>query len=237
MARGKGGSQYGEEEGQSLGIPLIFLQAILIVVCLANFSLCIWIRFDLDFWEWVIEIGWYTYWNCMYVILVALVIKLIILGAGVWCVWEERAGLLGVLTILHALMIPFHLTGAVLITVYGVEESKILHEELHDVFIRLVYAWDVDPRASRVLRIIMEYVGCCGASGSSDFLDVYKEMPVECRHPITGNEWGSGCEQQMAWWLEPWTATLAASSLFLLIADVLVIRLYMRYRRYLNSQI
>ena len=23
------------------------------------------IRFDLDFWEWVLEINWYTYWNAM----------------------------------------------------------------------------------------------------------------------------------------------------------------------------
>ena len=22
-------------------------------------------RFDLDFWEWVMEIDWYSYWNAM----------------------------------------------------------------------------------------------------------------------------------------------------------------------------
>ena len=27
------------------------------------------LRFDLDFWEWVLEINWYTYWNAMWVIL------------------------------------------------------------------------------------------------------------------------------------------------------------------------
>ena len=27
-------------------------------------------RFDLDFWEWVEEINWYTYWNAMWVILI-----------------------------------------------------------------------------------------------------------------------------------------------------------------------
>ena len=30
--------------------------------------------------------------------------------------------------------------------------------ELNEVFLKLVYAWDQDPRASRILRQIMEYV-------------------------------------------------------------------------------
>ena len=31
-------------------------------------------RFDLDFWEWIVEIGWYTYWNCTYLVMVAMVL-------------------------------------------------------------------------------------------------------------------------------------------------------------------
>ena len=31
-------------------------------------------RFDLDFAEWVVEIGWYTYWNAMYVVMVAMLL-------------------------------------------------------------------------------------------------------------------------------------------------------------------
>jgi hypothetical protein len=34
----------------------------------------------------------------------------------------------------------------------------VLVNELHEVFIKLVYLWDVDPRASRILRQIQEYV-------------------------------------------------------------------------------
>ena len=43
------------------------------ILCLATFSVCIWIRFDLDFWEWVVEIDWYTYWYCTYVIMITMV--------------------------------------------------------------------------------------------------------------------------------------------------------------------
>ena len=50
------------------------------------------------------------------------------------------------------------LIGAIVICVYGVEESPILVNELNEVFIKLVYRWDYDPRASRILKQIFEYV-------------------------------------------------------------------------------
>ena len=31
------------------------------------------LRFDLDFWEWVLEIGWRRYWHVTYVVMVAMV--------------------------------------------------------------------------------------------------------------------------------------------------------------------
>ncbi len=49
-------------------------------------------------------------------------------------------------------------TGAIVICVYGVEESDTLIGDLNEVFLDLVYKWDIDPKASKVLRQIMEYV-------------------------------------------------------------------------------
>ena len=48
------------------------------ILALATFCVCIWIRFDLDFWEWVIEIDWYSYWYAVYVIMITMVIVFII---------------------------------------------------------------------------------------------------------------------------------------------------------------
>ena len=47
------------------------------ILALATFCVCIWIRFDLDFWEWVIEIDWYSYWYAVYVIMITMVIVVI----------------------------------------------------------------------------------------------------------------------------------------------------------------
>ena len=34
----------------------------------------------------------------------------------------------------------------------------MLKNELHDILLGLVYSWDSDPRARRILKIIQEYV-------------------------------------------------------------------------------
>ena len=69
--------------------------------------------------------------------------------------------------------------GAIVIIVYGVEEShskyfrkikkkkknhhfhisiSVLTNELNEVFLKLINRWDYDPRAARILKIIFEYV-------------------------------------------------------------------------------
>ena len=48
-----------------------------LILGIATFCICIWIRFDLDFWEWVIEINWYTYWYCTYFIMITMLLVVI----------------------------------------------------------------------------------------------------------------------------------------------------------------
>lgn len=47
-----------------------------------------------------------------------------------------------------------------------------------------------------------------------------KPVPMECRDPIDGGEFPYGCAQQFAWWLEPWSATLAGVCFFFIIAHI-----------------
>ena len=48
--------------------------------------------------------------------------------------------------------------GAIVILVYGVEESDILTADLKEVFFKLIYRMDYDARANRILKIVQEYV-------------------------------------------------------------------------------
>ena len=92
-------------------------------LALATFSVCIWIRFDLDFWEWVVEIDWYSYWYAMYVIMVTMVIVALNNLIGAYGIIMERTGLILTNSILLGISGILQFIGAVVIIVYGVEES------------------------------------------------------------------------------------------------------------------
>jgi len=216
-------------------IILIALFLLSILVGLATFSICIWVRFDLDFWQWVISIEWYSYWYAMYPTLIAMVIVICLSVSGLYgCVSYVRFGWLSFVMWSMVFMFFFHIICAAVITVWGVEESSVLTNELSEVFLRMVYNWDDEAQDRHILGQIMEYVGCCAADGSDDFINIKKEVPYECRDRTTGCEWAYGCQQGLAWWLEPWTGFLAAANCAFLLSDlfgVIVIKRFTSYCR------
>merc|ERR1719323_545225 len=133
---------------------------------------------------------------------------------------NESRGLITVSFILLSISWIFNLVGGALMIVYGVEESQYLTDNLKDVFLRLIYEMDYNDRSAAILRQIQEYVECCGASGSEDYLAAHKPVPVECRDMATGSEFRYGCAQQLAWWLEPWSAALAGICIVFLVLHV-----------------
>ena len=54
----KGDSEYDLRKLEQAKVPVLFLNAFVLVVALVNWALCIWIRVDLDFRRWVQEIEW-----------------------------------------------------------------------------------------------------------------------------------------------------------------------------------
>ena len=73
---------------------------------------------------------------------------------------------------------------------------------LLQIFLNLIYKWDTDERARRVMTMIQEYVGCCGAENNRswvfvesvidvfmpryDYINAHKMVPKSCKHPVTG---------------------------------------------------
>jgi hypothetical protein len=69
-------------------------------------------------------------------------------------------------------------------------------------------------------KAFLNQVGCCGANGAEDYIDAMKAVPNECRDMITGGEYWYGCAQQFAWYLEPWSVTLAGICICFLVLHV-----------------
>ena len=61
-----------------------------------------------------------------------------------------------------------------------------------------------------------------------------KPVPDSCRHPVSGNRYGYHCPQVLAWWLEPWTSTLASISVGFCVLDVAVIYMTAKLRNYIQ---
>eukprot|EP00095_Tigriopus_kingsejongensis_P009401 maker-scaffold379_size191255-snap-gene-0.27 protein:Tk09401 transcript:maker-scaffold379_size191255-snap-gene-0.27-mRNA-1 annotation:"hypothetical protein DAPPUDRAFT_300599" len=213
---------------------LFVLDGLTLIGSLAIFGICIWIRFDLDFREWVYEIDWFTYWYCMYVVMIAMVFAMLTSCFHIYAMAQNSLGSLTLTQIVFAWCMFMEFIGTLVICLYGVEESPLLTDQLNDVFMRLIFRVDYDHRAMRILRIIQEYVGCCGANGSEDYWGAFKPVPWECRDPVMGKEYSSGCAQQMAWWLEPWSATLAGMSLFLLVVHGIQIGVTSSLKQYMH---
>ncbi|CAG9091591.1 unnamed protein product [Plutella xylostella] len=53
-------------------------------------------------------------------------------------------------------------------------------------------------------------IGCCGADGPVDYINLRKPLPSECRDSVTGNSYFHGCVDELTWYLEGKTAWLAA---------------------------
>ena len=100
----------------------------------------------------------YTYWYCVYFIMITLLVVAvthIILAYGV--IFESGFAL-GTSMFLLTLCFLLEFIGAIIICLYGVEESEVLIAQLNDIFLNLIYRMDYDDRASRILKIIQEYV-------------------------------------------------------------------------------
>jgi hypothetical protein len=56
-------------------------------------------------------------------------------------------------------------------------------------------------------------IGCCGADGPNDYIQLLKPLPTECRNTVTGNAFFHGCVDELTWFLEDKAGWLAALTL------------------------
>ena len=100
----------------------------------------------------------YVYWYCMYVCMMAFVLVALTSILQAYAVIEMVPFALGTSIILLIICWFLELIGGILIIIYGVEQSPALTNSLDTVFFRLIYDYDINPRSSRILTIIQEYV-------------------------------------------------------------------------------
>ncbi|XP_076298548.1 tetraspanin 2A isoform X2 [Lasioglossum baleicum] len=184
------------------------------------FGLCIWLRLDPGFQEWVEFLDIYEFYNGIYILLAASILIIIItfIGCGV-ALMEHVLGLF-VFVGLQLFCYVMGLAGTALLLDYSTYDSQI-QPLIRKSMLSLINNYQ-DDRATYVLQLVQESIGCCGADGPRDYLTLKKPLPNECRDSVTGNAFFHGCVEEISWFLEGRSGWLAGLALALCVLHIII---------------
>ncbi|CAG0921603.1 unnamed protein product [Notodromas monacha] len=179
----------------------------------ALFALSVWIRYQDDFSEWILELGLEHFWRGTYVLLATGILSMFASFFGCGMALNEGPTLLKIYACITGIAFILSLAGAAYTLNNGIEYSE-LTPWLKTRFFELISRYDEDVKARRIMNMIQERIGCCGSVTSDDYDDIGKQIPNECRDPVTGNEYNDGCYEVFAWYLETKSGWIAGIALF-----------------------
>nr|CAD7203663.1 unnamed protein product [Timema douglasi]CAD7408999.1 unnamed protein product [Timema poppensis] len=78
-----------------------------------------------------------------------------------------------------------------------------------------------NENSANILRMIQENIGCCGADGPTDYINMKKPLPTECRDTVTGNAFFYGCVEELTWFLESKSGWVSGIAMALCMAHVI----------------
>ncbi|XP_034936255.1 tetraspanin-2A [Chelonus insularis] len=194
------------------------LNAVLWILGGGMFGLAVWLRVEPGFQEWVEMLNMSDYYTGIYILIVTSIAVMVLAFYGSAAALMEHTLLLYINIGLQVLFFILGLAGAAVLLDYSTYDSQIqpiIHRSMTTLIMN-----SHQPRASQILKIIQENIGCCGASGPMDYLDLLKPLPTECRDTVTGNAFFHGCVDELTWFLESRSGWLAGLALALCMLHV-----------------
>lgn len=217
---GKSSVSQLEQRIQCVKFTIFCLNAIIWLLGSSMFGLCMWLRLDPGFQEWVDFLDIYEFYIGIYILLAVslLIIVVTFIGCGV-ALMEHIQGLFAFIG-LQLFCFVIGLAGTALLLDYSTYDSQI--QPLIRKSMRSLINNYQDDRATYILQLIQESIGCCGADGPRDYLILKKPLPNECRDSVTGNVFFHGCVEEISWFLEGRSGWLAGLSLALCMLHVVI---------------
>ncbi|XP_076243297.1 tetraspanin 2A [Calliopsis andreniformis] len=223
-----------EQRIQCIKFTIFCLNAIIWLLGSAMFGLCMWLRLDPGFQEWVEFLEMYEFYIGIYILLAASIFIIIItfIGCGV-ALMEHIIGLY-VYAGLQLFCYILGLAGTATVLDYSTYDSKI-QPLIRRSMTALINKYH-DERATYILQLIQESIGCCGADGPMDYVNLKKPLPTECRDTVTGNAFFHGCVEEISWFLEGRTGWLAGLALALCLLHVIIAALSLTLIRAIKKE-
>ncbi|XP_034182875.1 tetraspanin 2A [Osmia lignaria lignaria] len=230
---GKNGPKL-EQRIQCIKFTIFCLNAIIWLLGSALFGLCMWLRLDPSFEEWVDFLNMYEFYIGGYILLAASIFIIIITLLGCAVALMEHILGLYVYVGLQLASYVLGLVGTAILLDYSTYDSKIqplIRQSMTDLISR-----SHDGRATYILQLIQESIGCCGADGPMDYLTLRKPLPTECRNSVTGNAYFHGCVEEISWFLEARSGWVAGLSLTLCLLHVVIAALSLTLIRAIKKE-
>ncbi|XP_003704567.1 tetraspanin 2A isoform X1 [Megachile rotundata] len=230
---GKSGPKL-EQRIQCVKFTIFCLNAIIWLLGCAMFGLCMWLRLDPGFQEWVDFLDMYEFYIGIYILLAASLFVVIVtfIGCGV-ALMEHILGLY-VYVGLQLLSYVLGLVGTAILLDYSTYDSKI--QPLIRRSMTSLISRSQDDRATYILQLIQESIGCCGADGPMDYLTLRRPLPTECRNSVTGNAYFHGCVEEISWFLEGRSGWVAGLALALCVLHIVIAALSLTLVRAIQKE-
>ncbi|XP_054013782.1 tetraspanin-2A [Hylaeus anthracinus] len=209
-----------EQRIQCIKFTIFCLNAIIWLLGISMFGLCMWLRLESGFQEWVEFLDIYEFYIGIYILLAASIFIVIITFVGCGVTLMEHIIGLFVYVGLQLFCYAIGLVGTAILLDYSTYDSKI-QPLIRRSMTALINKYS-DEKTTFILQIIQESIGCCGADGPMDYLKLKKPLPNECRDTVTGNAFFYGCVEEISWFLEGRSGWLAGLALALCLLHVII---------------
>ncbi|KAB0798878.1 hypothetical protein PPYR_06758 [Photinus pyralis] len=202
---------------------LLFTNVILWMIGAAIFALTLWMRFEPGLEEWIQKLDLHQFYNGVYLLLVAAILMMIISFVGCISSLQENQTALLIYVGSQALGFVFGGIGSAFLLENSARDSLI--QPLIKESMRRLIMYSREDYAQKTLAMIQESIGCCGAEGAHDYLNLRQPLPTQCRDTVTGNPFFYGCVDELTWYFEEkaaWVTGLTMAVCFLLVCNAVM---------------
>lgn len=178
----------------------------------ALFALTVWLRAEPGFNEWLTILQAQSFYIGVYILIAMSIIMMAVAFLG--CLSALMENTLALFVFIGTQIFGFIATtiGAAILLQYSTVNSSL--QPLLQTSISRFVSTSEYSYSSYVLNMIQENIGCCGATGPWDYLDLRQPLPASCRDAVSGNAFFIGCVDALTWFFEgksSWIVALALS--------------------------
>ncbi|XP_061390117.1 tetraspanin-2A [Musca vetustissima] len=183
------------------------------------FALTVWLRAEPGFNEWLKILQAESFYIGVYILIAISIIMMAVSFLGCLSALMENTLALFVFIGTQIFGFIIAIVGSALVMQYSTMHSSL--QPILQTSLSNFVSTSEQPYSSYVLNMIQENVGCCGASGPWDYLNLRQPLPSSCRDTVSGNAFFNGCVDELTWFFEAKTSWIVAIALGLGMLNVI----------------